>query len=85
MRQTPASLMAEHTYWCASMIKRHSGSSGMERVRSRRRRWGLDAEMSARLQAGRLQRAGNASGAVILTALAGAIGLANAALGLFRR
>jgi hypothetical protein len=45
---------------------------------------GLNAEMSARLQAGRLQRAGNASGAVILTALAGAIGLANAALGLFR-
>jgi hypothetical protein len=41
--------------------------------------------MSARLRAGRLQRAGNTSGAVILTALAGAIGLANAALGLFRR
>jgi hypothetical protein len=67
------------------MTKEHSGNPGLQRARLRRRRWGLDAEMSARLQADRLQRVGNASGAVILTALAGLIGLANSARVLFRR
>ncbi len=54
-------------------------------INFRSRRWGLHAEMGARLQAERLRQARNPGGAAILNTLAGVIGLANAAKALFRR